>query len=83
MYTQWAPRGGSLYNDCVEGQGGTDAMCAKYCRIKANHVAVPAALSQPSRNRVKREGAKHWNIGVWVYGWQRLLSSCLYSIHYL
>jgi len=78
MYTQRAPRGES-YTIIVSRVGrGTEAMCAKYRRIKANH--VPAALSQPSGNRVKRERAgagelERWSTGVWVYGRQRSLSS--------
>lgn len=56
--------GGILYNDCVEGQGGTDAVCAKYRRIKANHSAVAAG----PQSAIKEPG--HRDTGTLVFGFR-------------
>lgn len=47
--------GRTLYNHCVEGQGGTGAMCAKYCAIKAAcHIAVATPHPLPPTTNTPR-----------------------------
>lgn len=62
-------QGGNPIQRLCWGSGGTDAMCAKYCCIKACHFTVQAALSEPSRNRIRSLKA-NTGAGFWVFGFQ-------------